>query len=275
MRKLISAVMFTVALAYGACLNIALAGDSPAGKPAPAPAKQPSSIFDFGLEPLPNGEEEKGKGTPEKPEPAKPAPKKDSKPAPPPAKPPEESPVPQKPADQKPVIQKQPAANPPPHAVPAELQNVVDAVHIDAKGVITADKVVTLGLKGTEGEHFIAEGDFYPAAEPTPFTNGQVYFHLRHINGKKCIDLSINGMRAKRLLLGGETIKKFASPMKFDGVEREKWHHFKIEAGPDGLLVQFDDQKGEVKGPTETGGPNHIVLGPGAKLRNLKIAIIR
>ena len=55
-------------------------------------------------------------------------------------------------------------------------KDIERSVHFDAQGVLTSDRVVTLGLRGTEGKHFIAEGDLYPAKEPTPFTNGQVYF---------------------------------------------------------------------------------------------------
>ncbi|MEQ1840867.1 MAG: hypothetical protein ABL994_10685 [Verrucomicrobiales bacterium] len=148
-------------------------------------------------------------------------------------------------------------------------------MHIDDQGIITSNRLVQLELQGTEGQHFIVEGELFPAKEPTQYNNGQVYFYLRQLGGMNRIELSINHMRGKRILLGGEKIEKYAFPMKFKEIKREAWHEFKIEVAPNGILVQFDRQKGEVKGATETGGSNRIVLGPGAKLRNVKVTILK
>lgn len=158
---------------------------------------------------------------------------------------------------------------------PGEINNGSDAVHIDARGIITADRLVQLDLQGTEGQHFIVEGELYPAKEPTQYNNGQVYFYLRQLGGMNRIELSINHMRGKRILLGGEMIEKYAFPMEFKKMKREAWHPFKIEVAPHGIVVQFDKQKEQVKGATETAGSNRIVLGPGAKLRNVKVTILK
>jgi hypothetical protein len=235
--------------------------DKPAAKPA-APASS-SNIFDFGLEPLPNSEAEAG-GKGDLPRPAaRPA---KEKPAEKPARAAEDPPA---------AARNAPGADGPPAPLSdGEVQEFLKSCHVDAQGVVTVDHLLTLALRGTDNQHFVASGDFWLAPEPTPFHNGQMYFHLRQSSGKKCIDLSVNGMRVKRMLLAGEMVKKFASPMKFSGIEPEKWHHFKINASKDGITVQFDGQQGIAKGPIETAGANSIVLGPGAKLKNVKVEIM-
>ena len=118
-------------------------------------------------------------------------------------------------------------------------------------------------MKGTEGKHFILSGDFYLAPEPTLFNCGGVVFRLRRVDSKKSIDLNINQMRVKRIVLAGKIVKKFAEPMKFGPLEREKWLPFKIDAGEQAIAVQFGDQKGIAKGPVAIEGTNPITLRPG------------
>ena len=74
-------------------------------------------------------------------------------------------------------------------------------------------------------------------------------------------------MQAKRLMFGGKRLTRVGPSLPIKGLEHEKWHHFRIEAGPDGLDVQIGDQRAVVAGRTETKGPNSVLLGPGAKLR--------
>src|SRR6202012_4261904 len=116
--------------------------------------------------------------------------------------------------------------------------------------------------------------DIWLAPEPTPYHAGQVHFYLRQLSARKRITLTVNGMMVKRMLLAGEVIKKFAYPMKFSGIEPGKWRHFNIDASKNAITVQFDGQQGVAKGPIETGGTNSLVLGPGAKVKNLKVDIL-
>jgi hypothetical protein len=267
----IAAVIFT--LAISGLGDPPKAADRPAASSAAPPATKPTSIFDFGLEPLPTAEEDK---------PAKTDATKSVQPAPSAETP---KPVPQSPAVETP----KPVTATPPKSIEAaqgsksaaaplagngDLSDVLKACHVDANGVLTADSVVTLGLKGSEGKHFIITGDVYLAPEPTQFDQGGFVLHLRRTDGKHCIDLSTTGMRVKRILLEGKVVKKFATPMKFAGAPREQWTPFKIDAGEKAIFVHIGDLQGIAKGPIATEGTNVIVLSPGAKLRNLKLKIL-
>jgi hypothetical protein len=283
MRKLLLGMTCAGAMTFFGLWAAPALAEQPPGKP-PEPVTRPTSIFDFGLEPLPDKPEEDmkpdaAKPGADKPDPVKAVPDKpdSNKPAAPAAIKHAADPQPSRSAAAKadPVAPVEPVrGKSTPKQLPPELKLVLDACHIDAQGVLTSDRRVNLGLRGTEGKHFVLTGELYAAPEPSESHIGGIAFHLREVSLKKRIDLSIDGMRVKRILLAGEVVKKFAYPMKFAGIEREKWHHFKIDAGADAIVVQFDDQQGTAKGPIETGGGNDIALAPGAKLRDLKVEIV-
>jgi hypothetical protein len=223
--------------------------DKPAG-PTTAPTKKPSSIFDFGLEVGPESPADNEKDAPEKP----------PKPAPRPAAP---------------IKQPSPARTPAPiPSDPVAQPNGSKGVNVDADGVITSDKRVTLQLKGTENQHFIISGELYPAPEPTQYNNGNILFYFRELSSKKRLTIDIHSVLDKRILFAGESVKKFKRFLEFTPLEPERWYPFTIDAGTDSFTIQYDQQKKTASGAMETGGRNSIVLGPGAKLRNLKITIL-
>jgi len=253
---------------FATCLisgPLALSDDNPK-TPATKPTepKKPASIFDFGVEPLHPGDDNP------KPEPEPKSKSRD-----------DGTPKVDVPKVDVPKVEV-PKVDPPRVVVPPrkedpkidlDMLEMLKACHVSPNGVITVDKDITFGLKGTEGKDFVITGELYPTQKPILYNTGGIIFHLRQISGTKRYELSIGGMRAKRILLEGEVVKKYASPMSFAGITREEWHPFRIEVSADAITAQFGDQQGIAKGPLEKRGQNQIILGPGAKLKNLKVEI--
>ncbi len=252
------------------CLIPAVYAVPTATKQPPTSKSAESSIFDFGLEPMSLGEgpKEEGKGTGEKPEaPVDPTPVKPPLQAQGPKTTGKEDPK------RDPTIADAPKRVARASDTPAG-KEAMNQTHVDRSGVISVDETLTMLLPGTEGKHFVITGDLYATKEPILYNTGGIIFHLRELGGKNRYELAINGMRAKRILLEGVMVPKFAWPMKFTQVTREEWHPFKIDVGLDNITADFQLEKGIAKGPLETGGTNTMIIGPGAKLRNFKVVIL-
>jgi hypothetical protein len=237
------------------CIGLSLLGRAAAAqdsaKPDEAP-KKPSSIFDFGIEPIGPGP---GDG-PTKPDQEKAKTDADKI----------KTPDTQPPKGSVPPVEK-------PGVISDEMAGMLKACHVSPDGVITVDREMSFVLKGTEGKDFIVSGEFYPAPGKVLNNSGGMVFYLRERSGTVRYQFSITGIFAKRVLLEGKLIPRFASPVNFEGLAREEWHPFRVEFATAGITVQMGDQKGVAKGPLDVVGRNRLVLAPGAKLKNFKVEI--
>lgn len=255
---------FATCLISGHCAWAQDNPKTPATKPTEP--KKPASIFDFGVEPLHPGDDN-----------PKPEPEPKSKPrddgTPKVDVPSVEVPKVEVPRVEVPKVEVPQPRHKEDPKIDLDMLDMLKACHVSPDGVITVDKAITFSLKGTQGKDFVITGELYAAPKPVLFNTGGIIFHLRELSGTKRYELSIGGMRVKRVLLEGEVVKKYASPMTFKGITREEWHPFRIEVSADAITAQFGDQKGIAKGPLEKRGQNLIILGPGGKLKNLKVEI--
>jgi hypothetical protein len=216
---------------------------------------KPKSIFDFGLEPVGSGEVDQ---------------------------PDEQEEGVRAGSAQKPLTEESTAT--PSEAVSKEREKAADektasasekellkSTHVDAEGVITVDRTITFNLKETNGKDFVFTGELYPAAEGG---TGRINIQLRRKDAFHGYSVDIQRMFVKRALLGGQLVKQFATPGTFKEIEKEKWHTFRIEvATTTGIVAQIDSQKVVAAGTIEPGGWSRVVVGPGAKLRKLKLVI--
>ena len=291
------------------CLGVLLTGAAAAAD-APPTTRRVTSIFDFGLDEQPTSPADKAAPVTPPPTPRAEVPNPPSIPpaaptkpvlppkpvappasiAPPAAVAPPSKAIAQQPqpvAPPKPVTPPSPTppaavaqkpAPPPQSSQPPvskapekpDLKASATGWHFDEGDVLTADQVVTFGLRGTEGKHFVVTGEIYPTTDH----DGGVVFRLRRIDPLHDLSLTILGLHAKRIMIGGEKIKRFSDPFQFTGIAPEQWHSFRFEVAPEGITARFDDQGGAAKGEAETKGANAIFMRPGSKLRKLKVQII-
>lgn len=101
---------------------------------------------------------------------------------------------------------------------------------------------------------------------------GGALFCFRETDGMHRYELTGSGLRAKRVLLEGQAVPKFAYPVQLE-MQRGQWVPFRFEVGAKRIAVTFEKRSGAVNGPLSTQGGNSVLLRPGGKLRGLQLEV--
>jgi hypothetical protein len=142
-------------------------------------------------------------------------------------------------------------------------------------GTITAGSAAaTLHLLGTEGKDFLITGEIFTGPGDPGYRRlpGTVVFWLRQTDDYHCYDLGTTGLRVKRILLSGQTVSRYAYPIRFK-LPDNQWIPVNIDVRTSGINATFADQSGVAPGPLASDGSNVIELRPGARIRNIRVAI--
>ena len=141
---------------------------------------------------------------------------------------------------------------------------------LEADGAIGTDHESKLTFRGTEGHDFNIKGEMFLGGTDE---NGGIVFYLREANGTHRYELTGGGMRAKRVLVAGQMVARFANPLAFN-TPKKVWLPFEVDVMASEMTVTFGtDSTGTVAGPLSTAGSNSIVLSPGGELRNVALTV--
>lgn len=143
--------------------------------------------------------------------------------------------------------------------------------HVEPDGAIVANGGAKLELQGTMGQDFVVSGELFLSGQGE---NGGVAFYLREADGMHRYELTSGGLRAKRVMLEGKMLSKFAYPISFNDVPQNQWVPFRIEAKTSTITMKLGNQSGVAKGPLSNAGMNSVELSGGAKLRNVKVDVV-
>ncbi|MHC4202193.1 MAG: formylglycine-generating enzyme family protein, partial [Planctomycetota bacterium] len=144
---------------------------------------------------------------------------------------------------------------------------------VGADGTVEAHKETRIRLMGTEGKDFLLSGEVMFAGSPHKAHMGGVEFFLRETDGKHRYEIAGGGLRAKRVLLNGRRLSKFAFPARFPGTRTQTWYKFIIDTSAARIAVQLGASQGVYPGPLSRAGANSIVLYPGGKIRNVRLRL--
>src|SRR5258708_6039802 len=81
-------------------------------------------------------------------------------------------------------------------------------------------------------------------------------------------------LQVKRRRHSGQQERGIKELAAFEPAPLEQWFSVSVEARPDVIAFRIGGQSATVQGPLDMDGGNKIVLGPGSKVRGLKLEFL-